>query len=259
MTKILFLTALILIAGLNAKRNNQVPPAEQFTSSEYTVQVKQEVAREILKVEGSAATRVPHTHILLSFSAVSTNMDPQVALSESSQSMNSAIDSIKALGLETEELSTSSFTIEKSYESKYDLITKTHKNEFKGYKVENKLLVKTKKIDLAGKIINAAVKAGIKEVGNVDFSVSSDILHAERRKMIPRAVENAKKKAELALTPLGYVIDKVLLVDINNYSNSISPRLPYFTAQADAATPSLFASKEDISIQVDVEFLVRKA
>lgn len=237
----------------------------QFTERVYQYEVESKVPEELLKVSGEASSSLPHDRVTLTFTASEVNMNPHTALEVSSTATRKAIESLIALGLNSTEYETQSFSIQKKLESVYRPWSQQYETVFHGYEVKNTVKVFTDKLNLAGRIINAVVGSGIKEVDSVVFSVADEKNEQEKERLIAIAIQDAKEKAELALGPLGYVIDKVKLLNMESYQPQ-----PFFYAphglRASVAADSmssapapLLGSKSDVEVKVNLEFLIKRA
>ncbi len=237
----------------------------QFTERVYQYELESKVPEELLKVTGEASSSLPHDRVTLTFSASEVNMNPHTALEVSSIASRKAIEALVALGLNNTEYETQSFSIQKKLESIYRPWSQQYETVFHGYEVKNTIRVFTDKLDLAGKIINAVVGSGIKEVDSVSFSVADEKNEAERERLIALAIQDAKEKAELALGPLGYVINKVKLLNLDSSNAQPFYYAPHglrasvaMDAMSSAPAP-LLGSKSDIDVKVNLEFLISRA
>jgi uncharacterized protein len=238
----------------------------QFTERVYQYELESKVPEELLKVTGEASSSLPHDRVALIFTASEVNMNPHTALEASSVASKKAIDSLIALGLNRTEYETQSFSIQKKLESIYRPWSQQYETVFHGYEVKNTIKVFTDKLDLAGKIINAVVGSGIKEVDSVVFSVADEKNEAERERLIALAIQDAKEKAELALGPLGYVINKVKLLNMDSFQPQPFYYAPHglrasvaMDSPMGSAPAPLLGSKSDIEVKVKLEFLIGRA
>ncbi|MGI0087611.1 MAG: SIMPL domain-containing protein [Nitrosotalea sp.] len=185
----------------------------------------------------------------------------QNAMNENAQAMNATIAAIQNLGIVSNETGTNSFTIEPVYNQTgpYPPYNE-YKNELVGYKVSNTLLIKTTKLGLAGKILDAAVGTGANRVDSVSFSLSPAKQQSVQNDLIGEAVLDAKSKAEKALAPLGQKIVGVKTVNLSEF-NMPSPVQVYGRAEMSVPTPQMaqtpiLASNQDITTTVNVIFLI---
>ncbi len=186
----------------------------------------------------------------------------QEAMSENAQTMNATVTAIQNLGITNNETGTNGFTINPVYNQTgpYPPYNE-YKNALVGYKVSDTLLIKTTKLGLAGKILDAAVGAGANRVDSVSFLLSPAKQQSVQNDLISQAVLDAQSKAEKALSPLGQKIIGVKAVNLSEF-NMPSPVQAYSMAgipapeyQMAVQTPIL-ASNQDITTTVNVIFLI---
>ena len=152
-------------------------------------------------------------------------------------------------------IKTSSYSIQPIYD--YDQIRK--KSVFMGYMVVNQVTVTTKQIQNVGNLIDAAVEAGANRVQGVDFIVSDNAQYC--KKMLAKAVENAKDQANTIAQALGVKITGVKQVSSSCGGNPIFPqRMFAMEAQAGMSSPSTPIEAGEIKIQsnVNIEFFIDK-
>lgn len=123
----------------------------------------------------------------------------------------------------------------------------------KGYRAENSLLIKTKKIDLAGQIIDTAVKLDAQKVGNITFSLSDEGKEELLEKAIDAAIADARKQADAAAKSAGVTIAGVKNIEIYQNDNNY----PVYLRKVESA-----AAAEDLMVTTpinpkDTEYEVR--
>lgn len=213
-----------------------------------------------IAVTGSATISVDPNLLNINFGVEVEAKTAKEAISTNSAAMMAVVDAIKKLGINEDEISTSSFTIYPVYDNQVDPKTGVYiRSELTGYKVSNILSVKTGKLNMAGSIIDAAVDAGANRVDSVYYSLSTERQLTVQDELIEKAVLNAKSKAEKALTPLDQKIIGVKMVSMSDFGYP-PPPIPYSgffaeTAALDKSTP-IFSSDQDVTTTVNVIFLI---
>jgi hypothetical protein len=127
--------------------------------------------------------------------------------------------------------------------------------------VTNTISVETSQLDKAADIIDGAVSSGANRVDNVSFTLSPQKQLDVKDDLLGKAVLNAKKKAENALTPLNHKIIGVKAVTLSEFG--MPPPIPVFSTAGvfaeDAAFKSstpVFSSDQDITTSASVVFLI---
>ena len=247
---VIAIVSTVIVASMQTSEDKaygqQVPIS--FTSSEKTI-----------TVTGTATTSITPDIVTLQFGVDTEAKTAQDAISENSQAMDSVVTAVTNLGITKDEISTASFSIYPVYNySVPDQYTGIQKTILTGYKASNTLFIKTTKLSLTGKIIDAAVGAGANRVDDVSFSLSPGMQQSAQNDLISKAVVDAKSKAEKALSPLGEKIVGVKTVNLSDFN--VPPPRPMYYAAAMAPTTAkdtqIFSSDQDVTTNADVVFLI---
>jgi len=230
------------------------------TSNEAVAQVTENSLQEkTISVTGIASTSVEPNLLVITFGMETQEKTAKEALDVNSNAMNDVITAIKTTGIVEDEISTSQFSIYPIYDGFEDPLTKRWTQELRGYQVTNTISVKTTSLNLAAEIIDNAVTAGANRVDNVYFTISPDRQTMLKDDLIGRAIENAKEKAEKALSPLDYTIIGVKAVSLSDFA--IPQPMPMYDmafesmAVKSAPTP-IFSSDQEINTSANVVFLI---
>lgn len=210
-------------------------------------------------VSGTATATIKPDLINVQFGVEVQKPTAKEALDANSEMMNKVVNAIKGVGITESEISTAQFSIYPVYESYQEKETGIYKQKLTGYNVSNIIKVKTTKLDLVSNIIDAAVAEGVNRVDSVFFSLSPDKQKKLSDDLLSEAIENARERADKALTPLDYQIIGVKSVVLDSVSNP--PPIPYYYAKAEAgfdSAPStpVFSSDQDVSTSASVIFLI---
>lgn len=212
-----------------------------------------------ISVSGTATTTIKPDLLNVQFGVEVQKPTAKEALDANSEMMNKVVDAIKGVGITESEISTAQFSIYPVYESYQEKETGIYKQKLTGYNVSNIIKVKTTKLDLVSNIIDAAVAEGVNRVDTVFFSLSPDKQKNLSDDLLSQAIENARSRAEKALTPLDYQIIGVKAVVLDSVSSP--PPMPYYYAKAESAMGSVsstpvFSSDQDVSTSASVIFLI---
>ncbi len=215
---------------------------------------------KVISVTGLATSSVEPDLLVITFGVENQEKSASDALSGNSESMTRIVDTIMSLGISEDEISTSRISIYPIYDSYRDPVTEKYTQELIGYRVTNTISVETTQLDKAADIIDGAVSSGANRVDNVSFTLSPQKQLEVKDDLLGKAVLNAKKKAENALTPLNHKIIGVKAITLSEFGMP-SP-MPVFSASAmaeDAAFKSstpVFSSDQDITTTASVIFLI---
>lgn len=151
---------------------------------------------------------------------IGVNVDKVASAEEAqgklSEQNNKIIAAMKALGIPTENIKTSGYSVSPNY------VYELGKNRTDGYNGNSTVTVKTDKVDLAGKIIEEATKAGANQVGGARFVVDKPELYREQAR--DKAIENAREQAQKLASSLGITLGKVTNI-VESSSAGIPPML----------------------------------
>ncbi len=164
------------------------------------------------------------------------------AASDNAKRTRTTLDTLRAIGLTRDQLSTAGYTVEPDY--RYDKGT----SHVIGYIARNTVRVNVRSIDQTGRVINAALAGGASAIGNVEFSAST--LDAARHSALASAVAQARADADAMAKAAGGSLGP--LVDLSTEGAPPRPR-PLFEARAlaGAAEPTQLQAG-DISVTVTV-------
>lgn len=138
-----------------------------------------------LQVRGEAVLEVPADEVRLSIGVSTTGKTSEQALQQNSQVLRKVEAALREAGLEQGEYSTGSFSLQPSWSPRPRNAEPNWHPQIVGYTVQNNLLIKSSKLDLAGTWIEAASRAGANEIGRVVFGL------AEPRKHRAAAIRSA--------------------------------------------------------------------
>jgi hypothetical protein len=216
---------------------------------------------KVISVTGIATTSVEPDLLVITFGVENQEKLARDALFANSESMTSIVDAIQSLGISEDEISTSRISIYPIYDNYRDPVTEKYTQELIGYRVTNTISVETSQLGKAADIIDGAVSSGANRVDNVSFTLSPQKQLDVKDDLLGKAVLNAKKKAENALTPLNHKIIGVKAVSLSEFG--MPPPTPVFSTSGafaeDAAFKSstpVFSSDQDITTTASVIFLI---
>lgn len=157
-----------------------------------------------------------------------------LASQENNRKQTAILAAIRALGIPAAQIQTLNYNVMPI--QRYD--EKTQRVVIDGYQVSNIVQVVTDKIEQAGPIIDAALTNGGNRVAGLDFLVKDRARAQETA--LTKAVESARRQAEVAARAAGGQIAELLELNINEYERP-QPRAVMAMAKmemADASVPT---------------------
>jgi uncharacterized protein len=182
-----------------------------------------------------------------------TNLAPTAveAMAQNAKQMTSVIERIKSLGIAPDDIQTSGISLSANYD--YD--QQTQKPVFRGYQASNRVNIVLRKVENAGKVLDALVAAGATDINGPDFSLedNSGALAQARKAAVAKAAAQARDYAAMA----GF--SNVRLLEVNETVSSHAP-MPYARAEvqnADAAKvtpiePGLVSNAVTITVKYEM-------
>lgn len=240
----LFLILSFFIFGI-AIQNNILVNAQLDSTS---------LTNNTLFVTGSATTNIKTDKVTVSLGVETTNKTAEKALFSNSNLMNKIINALKGSGVQENETSTSSFTINPNYNyseygSKEDLI---------GFTVSNSIHITSSNIDSISQWIDTAVKTGANTVNEVYFSVSPNKLDKIKNELLKDAVANAKSKADIVAETAGLNIAGIQSITIGDLGLPPVPGpVPVYSKSVafdETSSTPILAGEQEISASVSIVY-----
>ncbi len=232
----LFLLVKTIEAGVSARLLDEPTPVEHTISMEG-------VGKELI---------VPDIAIM-SFGITTTKDTVADAQKDNSTSMNALIEKIKAFGIAPIDLQTKDY---RAYE-KIEWDQKTQMSVTKGWIVSQTLEVKIRDRAKISQIIEAAGQSGTTSIAGPVFKVE-DVSKYEQLARV-KAIDEAKKKAELIAQSLGLTLDHVIAY--SEYKADEGGPQPYAmhgsmeTKSSNA--PNIEVGSQEIKLHVNITYLLK--
>ncbi|WP_338832708.1 hypothetical protein MHLNE_13670 [Moorella humiferrea] len=122
---------------------------------------------------------------------------------------------------------------------------------FKGYQASNALLVKTGDLSLATQIIDAAVKAGVKNIDYVNFTYEDKT--ALEKEALTKAAQNAVERAKAIAAGPGLKVGPVISVSGNRRSYDSGYYILRESSSYQAERPENVIPPDKIKVTAEVE------
>ena len=209
-----------------------------------------------LFVTGSATTQTKPDKVTMSLGVETTNTKAKAALAANSELMDKIVNALKIAGIKENETSTSSFTITPNRDYSID------KNQGKliGFTVRNSILINSHNVNNASDWIDIAVSSGANNVDSIYFSISDKKLDEINEELIKQAIGNAREKADVAASELGFKVVGVRTINIDQvtpiFTGPTSYALESFKNEPSAPSPPILSGEQQISLNVNIVFLM---
>ncbi len=202
---------------------------------------------------GTGEVRVTPDIGEVQFGVVTEATTAAEARQENATRVARVISAVKALGIPDSAIRTSIFQLEPVRRFPTPNQPQIGEPPIVGYQVTNIVTVRTPKLDLVPRIIDAAVGAGANRVDNISFTVSNDA--APRQQALRNAVADARANAEAMASQLGVKLGRVLSVQ---QGGAVVPPGPVFYSRAAEAAPTpIFPGEVTVNATVTVTYEIR--
>lgn len=207
-----------------------------------------------ISAQGSS-TRKPDL-ALFTAGVVTTGKTAGEALSANSAAMIRVIKALKAAGIADRDIQTSNLGINPVYGSRTRSPNTLEEQAppIIGYRASNTVMVKQRKLDQYGKVIDTLVSAGANQVNGPNFQMDKpdEALDEARRE----AMANARKRAKLYASAAGLKVKRILSI---SESGGYSPGPPVIYArmamdEAAPAPPPVAEGEVETQISVQMAF-----
>jgi uncharacterized protein YggE len=137
------------------------------------------------------------------------------ALRQNSAEMTKVVARLKALGIAEKDIQTTGISLN----ARYDYDQASQRSVFRGYQAANRVSVILRKLDQAGRVLDALVEAGANDLSGPAFSIEND--EAAKDAARKRAIERVQARVQDYAAMFGYDRARVLSI-----SESIEGRGP---------------------------------
>jgi uncharacterized protein YggE len=185
-------------------------------------------------VSGVGETRVTPDRAIINIGVYSRATTAAAAARENARKQQAIIDTVRALGIPREQISTTQFNVHPEMRH----IPQSGRSEITGYAVNNTVRIEIRQLDQVATVIDAALSKGANQINSLDFLVHN--ADEPRRRALTQAIERARLDADAMARAAGGSLG-VLLELSTGYTAIPIPRREMAMAagrvQADVATP----------------------
>jgi uncharacterized protein YggE len=144
---------------------------------------------------------------------------------DNARAVRATLDSLKALGLQRDQLGTFGYSVQPVY----------NQTKLTGYVAHNTIRVEIRKLDDVGRVIDAALAGGANSIGNLQFTATN--ADSARRDALAHATVQAKGDAETLARAAGGTLGPLMELTANN-EGGIRPMYAMRAMVAGAAAPA---------------------
>lgn len=224
-----------------------VPGAVAMTSSA-EAQDKSAIGRTVsVSATGSASASPDVARI--STGVATEAATAREALDANNKAMRALIDGLKTLGLDAKDIQTTHIGVEPRHQHHKDGRPPT----IVGYRVVNQVSITQRNVARLGETLDRSISLGANQLGGIAFEVSNaETLKDEARR---RAMQNARRRAELYATAAGASLDRVLT--ISEHVAMAGPRPVGGVRMAMAEAVPVEAGEQSLDVTIHVTWSLK--
>jgi uncharacterized protein YggE len=126
-----------------------------------------------LTLSASASISKPADELQMKIGVITYGLTAEEALQENSSKMRAALVNLELSGLTSDDYETNQFSIKPTYTPWPANPPPDWRQMINGYEVMNSILIHTRKLEMAGKIIDLANQAGANSINDIRFTLHS--------------------------------------------------------------------------------------
>ena len=195
-----------------------------------------------LVVKGEASIFKPADQMEVSLGVVTAGVNSSQALKENNQRMQQIIDNLRILGLDESDYQTGRFHIRPIYQKPPKGSEDEDHTLISRYEVINAIQIKTQKVALADKILNAAVQGGANQVDQVNFNLNNP--QSYRAEVIKLATQNALADASALASAANVKLIRILNLSLDHWQHFPGPLMLAKRSEGNVAMQSDHANQD---------------
>lgn len=208
-----------------------------------------------LKVQAQATIEVAPDQLQLHLGVVTHAAEAQTALDDNNRRMTALIERLRRLGIHDDDLATGQFQVRPEWSLPPRPTPANWQREIIGYRVTNELSVTTARLELAGRLLTLAQRAGANQIGGLQFSLADP--EEVRQRAIDAATVRARQRARTLATAAGVTLGPVRSLTLEAENGGRVPRIMLAEARsANGDAVPLAAGKISVAARVIMVFAV---
>ncbi|HVR43233.1 MAG TPA: SIMPL domain-containing protein [Thermoanaerobaculia bacterium] len=215
---------------------------------------RQEAPTEMISVTGTGRVELVPDRVRFTVGVDTMAPTPSEALEQNNEKVRRVIDALRRAGAKSEEIQTSTFSIHPQFE-----YLENRRPRIVGYQVTNSVTVRREGTADAGRLLHAAVDAGVNQASGLQFYVADET--RAREEGLRKAYADARAKAQTLAAAAGRTLGRAVSITEGSAPMPIPPPMP-FAARAmamearDASVP-VEQGSEEMRFTVSVIFEMR--
>lgn len=166
---------------------------------------RQGAPMEMISVAGEGRVKLTPDRVRFNVGVETMAATPSEALEQNNQKIKAVIDSLKKAGAKSEEIQTSNFSIHPQFE-----YVDNRRPRIIGYQVTNSVTVTREATTDAGRLLQAAVNAGVNQASGISFFVADE--SRAREEGLRKAFADARAKAETLARAAGRTVGRAVAI-----------------------------------------------
>lgn len=222
------------------------------TAREYGYIGRAPLTQYTVSIEGTGKISATPDVAQVGLGVTTEGKSVKIAQDENTKKVNDIIKAVKELGVKSEDLQTSNYSIYPKYS--YD--RESGVSNIVGFTVSQSLSVKVRDLDKVGVILGKAGELGANQVGGVQFTIDDPQNLKDQARA--KAIDNAKRKADELFKTLGVSVGRI--VSFSEYSGGdIYPLKAYAEGfgVGGSPAPDIQAGSEEIQVNVSITFEIK--
>lgn len=205
----------------------------------------------LFQVQGTGNTTMVPNSAKLSFSITKTATTVADAQSQTSNTVNTILQSFKSAGIAAKNVATVNYSVFPQYNT-----DQNGKQIPSGYTVTQDLQATVSPIDKTNTIINVATENGANQIGGISFTIDDTTQKKLEEKARQDAINNAKNKAQSLARAAGIHLGKI--VDVKESETTKQPPSTFTATGINTGNsqeiPQLPAGGNTITITVTISY-----
>lgn len=174
---------------------------------------------------------------------------------ENTEKMNAVLEEIKKLGIEEKDIQTTRYNLSPRYEW-----LKEGERIFKGYVLEQEVMVKIRNLEKIGEVMEKITEKGANLIGELSFSI--DDPESIREKAREEGIVKAKAKAEKIAQQTGIRLKRLINIYEDYYSYPAYQALPLYTEGLGGegevkAPPEIQPGEQEVRVRINLVYQIK--
>jgi uncharacterized protein YggE len=208
---------------------------------------------DTVSVTGTAHVRTAPDRFSFTTGVQTQAQSVELAVNENNNRVAAVVAALKKAGAAAEEIQTSGFSIYPQQD-----YTQGQPPRLVGYQVSNNITVTKRQIAEAGKLLQAAIAAGVNTASGLSFSVADPTRGREQG--LRAAFDDARSKATLLASAAGRTLGAALAITEGTEPNVVPrpfPGVRAMAAKAEVSEVPVESGTEELTFTVSVVFTLR--